>query len=231
MANSRGNLWVKICGLTDPAETLSVAQAGADAIGFICVPRSPRYVSPAQLPALTQPLQSSPWGVVERVGVFVDATPETLAAYQVGDRLTALQLHGQESPTDCQRLRARYPDLKLIKAFRIRRAADLLAIAAYDDAVDRVLLDAYHPQQLGGTGQTLDWSTLQRFQPRRPWILAGGLTPENVTIALADLAPYGIDLSSGVEINPGHKDLGRVQHLFQGLRSRQPIPQTAPTAD
>lgn len=231
MASSRGSLWVKICGLTDAAETLSVAQAGADAIGFICVPRSPRYVPPAQLPTLTQPLQSSPWGAVERVGVFVDATLEILAAYQVGDRLTALQLHGQESPTDCQRLRARYPELTLIKAFRIQRAADLQAIAAYDGVVDRILLDAYHPQQLGGTGQTLDWQALQRFQPRHPWILAGGLTPDNVRTALAQLAPDGIDLSSGVEISPGHKDLDRVQHLFQVLRSRQPIPQTAPTAD
>jgi phosphoribosylanthranilate isomerase len=231
MANSQNGLWVKICGLTDPAETRPVAQAGADAIGFICVPRSPRYVPPAQLAALTQPLQSFPERLVERVGVFVDATLETLVAYQVGDRLTALQLHGQESPADCQRIRARYPELTLIKAFRIRQATDLAAIAAYDEVVDRILLDAYHPQQWGGTGQTLDWATLQRFQPHHPWILAGGLTPDNVTTALAHLTPYGIDLSSGVEISPGHKDVGQVQRLFEALRSRQPIPSAPPTAD
>lgn len=227
MGTGMGDRWVKICGLTDPAEVLKVAQAGASALGFICVPSSPRHVTPAQLAALVEPLQASPWRQVERVGVFVDADLDALAHYGVGDLLTTLQLHGQETPADCQRVHQRYPHLGLIKAFRIRSRGDLAAIAAYEPVVDRLLLDAYHPQLLGGTGQTLDWVTLQQFQPQRPWILAGGLTPDNVTVALSQLNPDGIDLSSGVEIAPGRKDLGRVKHLFEVLRS----PQAAPPED
>lgn len=213
-----GNPWVKICGLMQPAQAIAVAEQGADAIGFICVPTSPRYVTPAQLKSLGQVLIAQGHAAVERVGVFVNATDATLADAITAGQLTTLQLHGQESPQRCQQLRQRYPDLKLIKAFRIRSSAALAAIQSYEAGVDAVLLDAYHPHRLGGTGNTLDWSVLQDFHPQRPWILAGGLTPENIVDALTTLSPDGVDLSSGVEDRPGQKNLGRVQQLFDGLK-------------
>jgi phosphoribosylanthranilate isomerase len=133
------------------------------------------------------------------------------------DLFTTLQLHGQESPEFCQQVRTTYPHLRLMKAFRIRDAADLAAIAPYETVVDRVLLDAYHPHVLGGTGQTLDWGALSAFRPRCPWVLAGGLTPDNVATALGQLTPDGIDLSSGVESAPGRKDLSQVARLFGAI--------------
>ncbi len=213
-----GHLWVKICGLTQPDQAIAVARAGADAIGFICVPTSPRYVTPAQLQALAQALIDQSYGTVERVGVFVDATDDVIAAAVTAGQLTTLQLHGQESPERCHQLHQRHPALRLIKAFRVRSAQVLDAINAYDAVVDAVLLDAYHPESFGGTGNTLDWPTLQAFRPQRPWILAGGLTPENLASALTMLSPTGIDLSSGVEDRPGDKNLERVRQLFVALQ-------------
>ncbi|NER82644.1 MAG: phosphoribosylanthranilate isomerase [Leptolyngbya sp. SIO1D8] len=211
-------LWVKICGLMQPQQAVEIAQLGADAIGFICVPASPRYVTPPQIQAISQVLAAACLDTVERVGVFANASLATLTETIEIGQLTALQLHGQESPATCARVRNAHPDLKLIKAFRIRSEADLLAVTAYEESVDRFLLDAYHPQQLGGTGQTIDWPLLKTFQPSKPWLLAGGLTPDNIQAALALLSPNGIDLSSGLEVSPGNKSLAKVEKLFQQLR-------------
>ncbi len=219
-------LWVKICGLMDPEETVAVARCGASAIGFICVPSSPRYVTPTHVGTLAAALRHGGWDHVERVGVFANADAAAIATAVTQGHLTTLQLHGQESPKYCRDLRARYPDLALIKAFRIRTAEDLAKIAPYTDTVDRILLDAYHPHLLGGTGHRLDWETLKSFCPTLPWILAGGLTPDNIATALTHLTPDGIDLSSGVEISPGHKDVTQVQHLFRQLETV--IPSVAP---
>ncbi|MDA0268755.1 MAG: phosphoribosylanthranilate isomerase [Cyanobacteria bacterium] len=217
-----GHPWVKICGLTQPDQAIAVASQGADAIGFICVPASPRYVTVETLQRLGQTLIDQGYGTVERVGVFVDATDDEIAAAITAGQLTTLQLHGQESPERCQQLRQRYPDLRWIKAFRVRSPAVLNTIPTYDAVVDAVLLDAYHPHEFGGTGNTLDWPTLKAFRPRLPWILAGGLTPENIVQALALLSPNGIDLSSGVEDRPGDKNLVRVRQLFAALQGPAP---------
>lgn len=212
-----GYPWVKICGLMHPTEAIAIAEYGADAIGFICVPTSPRYVTSEQLRALGAALIAN-GPTVERVGVFVDATDVSLDEAVTAGQLTTLQLHGQESPAHCQQIRQRHPALKLIKAFRIRTPEDLATIQTYGQDVDAVLLDAYHPHLFGGTGKTLDWSALQAFRPQHPWILAGGLTPENIVGALTALSPNGVDLSSGVEDRPGQKNLARVQQLFDTLK-------------
>ena len=101
-----------------------------------------------------------------------------------------------------------------------RSSSDLVAIQAYSPVVDSLLLDAYDPNALGGTGQTLDWEQLAAFKPSIPWLLAGGLTPDNVCTALSQLHPDGIDLSSGVEVSPGDKNIDLVDRLFVNLRSR-----------
>lgn len=209
---------VKICGICRVDQGVAIAQEGATALGFICVPASPRYVTPEQLKTLVAALPAS----VDSIGVFANETPETIAQIVAFTGISGVQLHGDEDPEFCRTLRSLLDQgpqpVEIIKAFRIRNRQDLGAIAAYGSAVDSVLLDAYHPQILGGTGHTLDWEDLAQFRWHHPWFLAGGLRPDNVPIALETLAPDGIDLSSGVEIEPGNKDLGKVKTLFANLQ-------------
>lgn len=216
---------IKICGITKPEQAIAIAQLGATDLGFICASSSPRYVTVTQIELVGQALQAA--GIaVGRIGVFVNASLEEIGQVVAIAGLTAVQLHGQEPVEFCQALRqtlaeAGLPKIELWKAFRIRAAADLAQVANYTAAVDAVLLDAYHPNLMGGTGQTLNWQDLQGFAPACPWFLAGGLTPDNVMQALQHVQPDGIDLSSGVERSPGDKDLQRVAQLFTQLANRE----------
>jgi phosphoribosylanthranilate isomerase len=205
---------IKICGITQPDQGLAIASLGATALGFICVEASPRYVSLPQLRSITTALPST----VQRIGVFANASIQTLQATVTQGNLTAVQLHGQESPDFCQQVRQVLPGIELIKALRIKRASDLAQTHCYEPCIDTFLLDAYHPAQLGGTGKTLDWPILKAFQPSLPWFLAGGLNPDNIQTALTQVQPDGIDLSSGVEKAPGDKDLKKVKQLFEALQ-------------
>jgi phosphoribosylanthranilate isomerase len=216
------SLWVKICGLTQPEQAVAIARLGASAIGYIGVPSSPRYVTPLQMGAMGQALLDQNLTRVDRVGVFVNLALDEMGAAITTGQLTMVQLHGQESPETCAQVRATYPSIKLIKAFRIRSAADLTAVDPYCEVVDSLLLDAYHPQLMGGTGKTLDWAALQQFRPGTPWILAGGLNSDNIGHALSLLSPYGIDLSSSVESSPGIKSLDKVEQLFANLKQIRP---------
>lgn len=189
---------------------------GATDLGFICVPSSPRYLRLLELQTIVAELA----GTVNTVGVFADASVTTICHVVALANLDTIQLHGMESVVFCEELRQALPDKELIKAWRVRSSSDLDTIQTYDRVVDTLLLDAYHPTALGGTGQTLDWQQLAAFKPSIPWLLAGGLTPENICTALSQLQPDGIDLSSGVEVSPGHKNLESVDRLFTNLRER-----------
>lgn len=206
---------VKICGITCAEQGRAIAQMGATALGFICVARSPRFVTAEQIRAIGANLPDS----VEKVGVFVNARPTDLVQWVETAGLTALQLHGDESPQYCQQVRQLLPAIKLFKAFRVKQPTVLAQTVTYAAEVDGFLLDAYHPTHLGGTGKTLDWQALQRFRPALPWFLAGGLNPDNVREAIALTQPNGIDLSSGVEQAPGIKDLRKVEQLFAQLHT------------
>ncbi|HEY9827833.1 MAG TPA: phosphoribosylanthranilate isomerase [Stenomitos sp.] len=212
-------LRVKICGLAKAEQALAIADLGADALGFICVPESPRYVTPDCVAAIVEclPLLSRQGNPLVTIGVFANAPLEQIVQTVRMASLRGVQLHGQESPEFCDRLRTLLPEVELIKAFRIRDAASLALLQHYDDKVDTYLLDAFSTQALGGTGETWNWELLQEQPPQRPWILAGGLTPENVLEALDRLSPPGIDLASGVELSPGHKDLAKAEQLFKLL--------------
>lgn len=204
---------VKICGITQPEQSLAIAALGATALGFICVPTSPRYVTIAQIQAAIIPIPEN----IDKIGVFANTTISEISQIVKKSGLTGVQLHGDETPEFCQQLRQSLPQVEIIKALRVRSLEHLQTTTNYTDYVDTLLLDAYHPQQLGGTGQTLDWQMLERFNPSLPWFLAGGLTPDNVLTALSQITPNGIDLSSGVEHSPGNKDLDQVALLFQNL--------------
>lgn len=212
---------IKICGVTRADQGRAIAQLGASALGFICALRSPRFVTPDQIRAIVDQLPTDSAGEpqVARVGVFVDASVEMICQTVQTGRLSAVQLHGSEPPEFCQTLREMLPAVELLKAFRVRIPKTLENTILYEAYVDTLLLDAYHPTLGGGTGQTLDWKTLQSFSPCRPWLLAGGLNPDNVGEALMHLHPSGLDLSSGVERSPGDKDLNQVKRLFEQLRA------------
>jgi phosphoribosylanthranilate isomerase len=208
---------IKICGITTIDQGIAISQMGATDLGFICVPSSPRYLNLTRLVELIAQLGS----VANTVGVFADFSIATIAHVVALTNLDTVQLHGTESIEFCQELRQALPEhTEIIKAWRIRSSSDLELIQTYSPVVDSLLLDAYHPDALGGTGQTLDWQALAAFTPSIPWLLAGGLTPDNIVTALNQLHPDGIDLSSGVEVSPGSKDLELVDRLFANLRSR-----------
>lgn len=213
-------LRIKICGLMQKEQAKAIALSGADALGFICVPDSPRYLEASAIRTIVQelPAQTLQGKPLATLGVFANAALEDIVKSVKVAGLTGVQLHGQESPAFCQALRHALPAVELIKAFRVRSAETLQETAAYGDTVDSLLLDAYAHSALGGTGEAWDWSLVKNFQPELPWFLAGGLTPFNVRIALEQANPSGIDLSSGVERSPGDKDLTLVQALFQACR-------------
>lgn len=152
---------VKICGITKPEQAKAIASLGATAIGFICVPTSPRYLGTDKIRAVVEQLPPQ----VDKIGVFANASVEKIVQIVVDCQLTGVQLHADESPAFCQKLRDRLPGVEIIKALRMRTAADLDKATVYSLHVDALLFDAYHPQQLGGTGQTLHWEMLRNFAP------------------------------------------------------------------
>ena len=214
---------VKICGITKPDQARAIAQLGASALGFICAPESPRFVSPMQIQQIVEQLSQSGCSAVDRVGVFVNPTAATVRDTVAIAQLNVVQLHGNESPQFCQALKAVLPTVEIIKALRVRNAETLNQTADYLGAIDTLLLDAYVPNaspgQYGGTGKTIDWAMLQQFRPACPWLLAGGLNPGNILDALSQIQPDGIDLSSGVELSPGNKDLRAIEQLFKRLQT------------
>jgi len=206
---------LKICGLRHRAQAAALAALGVDAIGVIAVPASPRFLAADRRQELFAAATASAPGCL---GVLVVADPadaelEQLAA---GRGHQVLQLHGEESPGRCQELRSQL-GVSIWKALRIRSSQDLERAQAYGEVVDGLLLDAWVPDQLGGTGHSLPLDWLSDFQPSRPWWLAGGIRPETVADVLEHLRPDGLDVSSGVETSPGEKDLDRVAQLLAAL--------------
>lgn len=199
---------VKICGITSREDAWAAVDAGADALGFMLYEDSPRRVNYAEVAAITRDLPP----FVSRVGVFVNATEEfILRAAACG--LDTLQFHGHETSAFCARF-----TLKTIKAFRIQDASSLEAMAGY--STHAWLLDSYVPGKEGGTGATFNWEIAAlAVQQSRRIILAGGLKPENVAAAVKQVRPYGVDVSSGVEVRPGKKDAAKLRDFIAAARS------------
>lgn len=201
-----------MCGTTRLEDALAAVQLGVDALGFIFYRKSPRCVAPEAAASIIDRLPP----FVDRVGVFVNAPlAEVVRTATAG--LSYLQLHGEESPDYCREIRARLPFLGIIKAIRVGKESRgaSSAFAPYADCVNAFLLDTYVKGESGGTGMVFDWSIIATLQLRRPVILAGGLGPDNVAMALAEVRPYGVDINSGVESQPGIKDHHRLRALMQ----------------
>jgi phosphoribosylanthranilate isomerase len=205
---------VKICGVNDAAAMDAAVAAGADLVGLVFFPPSPRAVTPAQAAALARPGPG-------RVGLFVDPTDAEIAAVLAALPLDLIQLHGEETPARCAEIRARF-GREVMKALGIAAREDLAALAAYAPAVDRFLLDAKAPPGApipGGNAAPFDWSVLAGAAIPRPWLLAGGLTPENVAEAVRVAGAPGVDVSSGVERARGVKDPARIAAFVAAARA------------
>ncbi|HLF58258.1 MAG TPA: phosphoribosylanthranilate isomerase [Alphaproteobacteria bacterium] len=212
---------VKICGINSPAAARAAAEAGADLIGFVFYPPSPRFVSPDEAAriAAVVPLR------VKKVGLFVDADDETIAGTLSKVSLDMLQLHGNESPERTAEIKSRF-GLPVIKAVKLAQAADLAQARSYAAAADRLLFDAKPPAAMaqalpGGNALAFDWELLRGFSSARPWMLSGGLTPENVHQALDISGATAVDVSSGVEDRPGHKDPARIARFIAAARGKK----------
>jgi phosphoribosylanthranilate isomerase len=187
-----------------------------DAIGVIAVPGSPRFVPAAQRPHLFAAMAA---GQPDCFGVLVVADPsdDQLEELGAGRGHAVLQLHGSESVERCRELVQRL-DVRLWKALRVRSPEDLESAAAYAGVVEALLLDAWQPGQLGGTGHRIPTDWLEGFRPASPWWLAGGVGPETVAELLDRLQPDGLDASSALEDRPGVKNLARVAALLAAVR-------------
>lgn len=202
---------VKICGITRQQDALAAINAGADAIGLVFYPPSPRAITADQIPEI---LPSSP-GFVTVVGLFVDpSTAEVEAALSCGV-IDCLQFHGSEPAEFCASFGKPF-----IKALRVRQEAELRQQAQDYHQARLILLDSYSPHQAGGTGTTFDWDIAAAVEPliRRRLVLAGGLSADNVAAAISALKPYAVDVSSGVERAPGIKDEQRLMNFFKQVQ-------------
>ncbi len=208
---------IKICGIKTP-EILSVASsAGARFAGFVFVPHSPRYIHPEQARLLSRQLPTG----LRSVGLFVDPSDEDLVHILGAVSLDFIQLHGTESPARVQAIRSRF-NIPIIKAFAISAADDLDQVAAYIPVIDWILFDAKAPVSssiAGGNGVAFDWSILKDKKFAKPWMLSGGLTPDNVAEALGILKPDAVDVSSGVESTRGVKDPQKVRDFIAAVKN------------
>ncbi|HSB10419.1 MAG TPA: phosphoribosylanthranilate isomerase [Blastocatellia bacterium] len=195
---------VKICGIRSLKEAEAALDAGADALGFNFWPQSPRYIDPEAASEVISGLAP----MVSTVGVFVNEEPTRILDLASALRLSAVQLHGDESPEFCERLTG----IKTIKAIRVGQDFDLGLIGAFP--VTMVLLDSNIAGSYGGTGQRFDWRIAIEAKRLAQIILAGGLTTENVWDAITHVRPAAIDVCSGVEAAPGRKDLKRLRDFM-----------------
>lgn len=199
---------VKICGVTRIEDAVSACRAGADAIGFVFHPPSPRNVPVASAREIARRLPA----FVAAVGLFVDPEPELVARARSEVPLELLQFHGDESPARCAQFGAPY-----IKAVRMRAGVDLLEYARRFEDARGLLLDSYVSGAQGGTGECFDWALIPEERPL-PIVLSGGLNPRNVERAIRTVRPWAVDVSSGVEAAKGIKDPARILAFMSGVR-------------
>ena len=209
---------VKICGITSSEDAVAAVEAGADALGFMFYQQSSRHVSTDSAAGIVTKLPP----FVTKVGVFVDASRETIEQAIVCCALDAIQLHGAEPPEMCVGF-----SRPVVKAFRISGESSLKLLPAYKTSA--WLLDSYVPGQLGGTGAQFNWDlAVSAARLGQPIILAGGLTPENVAEAVHRTWPFAVDVSSGVESAPGRKDWVKMRSFVRAVRTAGNLERLAP---
>ena len=199
----------KICGITNLDDANVAIENGASAIGFIFYEKSPRTISINNAKSISKHLPKT----IARVGVFVNHEKDLIRLAISEVPLDMIQLHGDETPDFCNQF-----DVAILKALRIKNEASLSVMDQYDVAV--FLLDTFSNDQYGGTGETFDWSVLNR-KFKTPIILSGGLNSENILNAIDAVNPSAVDVNSGVESSPGKKDFNKLKSLFKNLNKTQ----------
>ncbi|KHQ52987.1 phosphoribosylanthranilate isomerase [Mameliella alba] len=213
---------VKICGLTRPGDMEMVAGAGASYAGLVFFGKSPRNVTPEVARDLAL---EAPVGLA-KVGLMVNPTDEFLDEVMRLVPLDMVQLHGAETPERVAEVRARW-GLPVMKAVGVGAVEDLEKLAVYQKVADQILVDAKPPKGAdlpGGNGLAFDWKLIAGRRWSRPWMLAGGLTPENVGLAVAMTGTAQVDVSSGVESAPGIKDAGKVRAFVEAAKGAEAAP-------
>lgn len=199
---------VKICGITRTRDALLAENLGASAVGFIFYPKSPRYIMPGKAGEISEKL--GPF--IARVGIFVDEDPSAVMKIVHIAHLTAVQLHGSENTEYVKELK----EIQIIKAFRVAQDFDCERMSGYE--VNAFLLDTYDEGGCyGGTGKTFDWKKAVECCKYGKIILAGGIDPSNVQEAVKIVRPWAVDVSSGVEISPGIKDIDKMKDFFTAV--------------
>lgn len=200
---------IKICGITNKIDALAAAALGVDMLGFVFYGKSKRSVDLKTVRDIAGELPGS----ILKVGVFVDEDRDKVLDIARDVSLDVLQFHGAETPDYCASFK---DDYKVIKAFRIKDAKSLSVVNNYP--ADFYLFDTYEKSAAGGTGKAFDWKLLKDFEVLKPFILSGGLDPENVGKAISEVAPYGVDVSSGVESSFGKKDAALLKKFVANVR-------------
>ena len=195
---------VKICGITSREDAWAAVEAGADALGFIFVKGTPRCIEPEAAAVIAAEMPP----FVATVGVFIDQTVGEVERIAASSGISVAQLHGNEPPEECARLR-----LPFVKGIRIHGEEDLAALHKYKQA-RAFLLDTYVADRPGGTGRTFPWEIAAKAARQARIILSGGLTAENVAEAVIQVRPYAVDVCSGVEASPGRKDHRKVREFI-----------------
>ena len=203
---------VKICGMTNLKDVKVAVDGGVDAVGFIFYKKSPRSVTMQAVREIV--LELPPF--VDSVGVFVNETAEQINKISDHCKLDRVQLHGDESPAFCKKIRRR-----VIKVIRVKDIQSLKKLSDYP--VSSFLLDTFSEDQYGGTGKVFDWNLAFPAKKYGPIILAGGLTPINVRQAIQRIQPYGVDVCSGVESQPGIKDHKKMQAFLKNVKAERKI--------
>lgn len=197
---------VKICGLTNYEDAMAAVDMGADLLGFNFYPKSPRYVTTEQAAEIIGKLP----GFVDILGLFVNASFDEIQKILNECSFDWVQLHGDETPEFCEQFRT--VNVRTMKAIRVKDENDIERAEEY--FTDAILLDAYDPEKYGGTGLTFDWNIIGHITKRV--FLAGGINPDNVVKAVK-LSVYGIDVCSGIEVEPGKKDHKKMKSLFDNI--------------
>lgn len=204
---------VKICGITNLEDALLSAKCGADALGFNFYRKSPRYVTPENALEIIEKLPAD----VLKVGVFVNESLNRVAEISATCKLDAIQLHGEESPGYCSELKAK-TNLEIIKAFRVSPEFKPEYVLQYE--VDAILLDAYSSKEHGGTGETFDWDIAKKVQAIAPRMyLAGGISRNNIRLAISSVGAFAVDCCSGVEKTKGKKDRNELLLFLNAVRN------------
>jgi phosphoribosylanthranilate isomerase len=208
----------KICGLKTPEAVRAAIDGGAGLVGFVFYARSPRATDPANVKRLGALVPAH----VRKVGLIVDETDDRIAEILAGCDLDVLQLHGHETPQRVAEVRAKFGK-RVIKVLSVSTAEDLSTVAAYEPVVDDLMFDAKPPKSMagalpGGNALSFDWTLLSGRSFRKPWLLAGGLTPDNVAEAIRITGAPMVDVSSGVEDRPGEKNPSKIKAFLDAVR-------------